>query len=247
MAKLTVVTEERLQYYNGKVADTYVEQVSGKQLSTNDYDNAEKQKVAGAVQESQLDGKIEGLGYAKSEDIPTDYLTDSDLNGYAKTSEVADGYVAKEQGKGLSTNDYDATEKAKVDGALQAKDLDGKLAEKNYVTSSQITDFVTGNDVDQKITTATNKIGKVQGSCTKADLATKATTANNQDVWIVTDCDNHLYMFVGTGMPGADANGFMDLGNHIDVDGIVSQAQTGMVKEADLEAITTSTIDSWFA
>lgn len=228
MAKLTVVTEERLQYYNGKVAETYVEQVSGKQLSTNDYDNAEKQKVAGAVQETQLETKITDLGYAKSSEIPTDYVSESELESknYATKDEIPTDYIPTSELSDLAKKSEIPTD---------------------YLTENDIEDFVTGDEVDQKITTANNKIGKVQGACTKADLATKKTTANNQDVWIVTDCDNHLYMFVGTGMPGADANGFMDLGDHIDVDGIVSQAQTGMVKEADLVEITTNTIDGWFA
>ena len=53
--------------------------------------------------------------------IPLAYVFDP-ANYYNKTS--ADGrFVAKEQGKGLSTNDYDATEKGKVSTALQPADI----------------------------------------------------------------------------------------------------------------------------
>lgn len=112
-------------------------------------------------------------------------------------------------------------------------------------------DFMDEDAIVSLIEGKIEKIGTVQGSCTKSDLATKKTTANLQDIWIITDDNNHAYMFVGEGKPGAE-NGFIDLGGHYDltnyaektyvdgkVDGLASEdyvdnAVEGMLTETDL-------------
>lgn len=111
-------------------------------------------------------------------------------------------------------------------------------------------DFLDEDGINALIEGKIEKIGIVQGSCTKADLASKKATANNQDIWIITDDNNHAYMFVGEGKPGSE-NGFLDLGGHYDltnyaektyvdgkVDGLASEgyvdsAVEGMLTESD--------------
>lgn len=119
------------------------------------------------------------------------YLKDSDLGDYAKTAEIDKTYAKKSE---LPTD---------------------------YLTDEDLEDYAKSSDVATQIQEATNKIGKVRGTATKSQLATLAETANNQDIYVITDDDNHLYMFVGKGVAGADANGFVDLGTHVDLSGYV--------------------------
>ena len=78
-----------------------VDKVEGKGLSANDYTNEEKSKLGGIASGAQVNViesvKVDGVALT-----PTDKAVNIDLSGK----------VDKEEGKGLSTNDYDATEKA---------------------------------------------------------------------------------------------------------------------------------------
>lgn len=62
-----------------------------------------------------------------------------DLTPYAKAADVAAGYVAKETGKGLSSNDYTSAEKTKLSDLPAKSDLDAALAGK--VDSSNLTEM----------------------------------------------------------------------------------------------------------
>lgn len=74
---------------------------------------------------------------------PTDKAVNIDLGAYAKTADVAAGYVAKEAGKGLSTNDYDATAKGIVDGiTAKVEAVDAKFG--NYYNKQQVEDKIAG-------------------------------------------------------------------------------------------------------
>lgn len=107
--------------------DNKVDKVSGKGLSTNDYDNTAKSIVDGVT--SALANKVDketGKG-----------LSTNDYDNTAKgivdgvTAALA-GKVDKETGKGLSTNDYDNTEKAKLAGiAENATKTEGSLVNGN--------------------------------------------------------------------------------------------------------------------
>lgn len=56
----------------------------------------------------------------------------------------------------------------------------------------------------------------LKGSCLKEDLTTKKDEATVGDIYIVTDDNNHFYLFVGEGENG-DENGFIDLGAHTEI------------------------------
>lgn len=74
---------------------------------------------------------------------PTDKAVNIDLGDYAKTADVAAGYVAKEAGKGLSTNDYDATAKGIVDGiTAKVEAVDAKFG--NYYNKQEVEDKIAG-------------------------------------------------------------------------------------------------------
>ena len=74
---------------------------------------------------------------------PTDKAVNIDLGAYAKTADVAAGYVAKEAGKGLSTNDYDATAKGIVDGiTAKVEAVDAKFG--NYYNKQEVEDKIAG-------------------------------------------------------------------------------------------------------
>ena len=74
---------------------------------------------------------------------PTDKAVDIDLSDYATTEAVAAGYVAKEAGKGLSTNDYDATAKGIVDGiTAKVEAVDAKFG--NYYNKQEVEDKIAG-------------------------------------------------------------------------------------------------------
>lgn len=74
---------------------------------------------------------------------PTDKAVNIDLGAYATTADVAAGYVAKEAGKGLSTNDYDATAKGIVDGiTAKVEAVDAKFG--NYYNKQQVEDKIAG-------------------------------------------------------------------------------------------------------
>lgn len=79
-----------------------VDKVAGKGLSTNDYSNEDKLKLAGLFNynDTSLSNRI---GTIEANYVSTSTFTSSLSNK-----------VDKEAGKGLSTNDYTATEKAKV-------------------------------------------------------------------------------------------------------------------------------------
>lgn len=74
---------------------------------------------------------------------PTDKAVNIDLSKYATTTAVAAGYVAKEAGKGLSTNDYDATAKGIVDGiTAKVEAVDAKFG--NYYNKQEVEDKIAG-------------------------------------------------------------------------------------------------------
>ena len=98
-----------------------------------------------------LDGKeikgtltSEELGLAKSSDIPTDYVSDEELEqkGYQTSSDVESTITKK--------------------GYQTASDVESTLSEKNYATESFVTDkgFQNASQVQSAITSALSKINK---------------------------------------------------------------------------------------
>ena len=118
-------------YYTKEEADTklsgYVLKIDGKSLSTNDYTDADKDKVGKALTEHQslgnyytkeeVDGKVAQGGTFD----PTAYYNRHDVDA------LVGGKVDKVEGKSLSSNDYTDDDKAKVALALtEHQDISGK-------------------------------------------------------------------------------------------------------------------------
>ena len=88
---------------------------------------------------------------------PTDKAVNIDLGAYAKTADVAAGYVAKEAGKGLSTNDYDATAKGIVDGiTAKVEAVDAKFG--NYYNKQEVEDKIAGKKTAYVFTNKTDPL-----------------------------------------------------------------------------------------
>ena len=116
-----------------------VDKVSGKGLSTNDYDNTEKQKVADAqpktlatpievegVEQTTVEGALGAINNKSGTGGTSNYnelsnkpqITGVTLSGNKSLADL--GIQPAESGKGLSTNDYDNTAKGIVDGVTAA-------------------------------------------------------------------------------------------------------------------------------
>ena len=88
---------------------------------------------------------------------PTDKAVNIDLSKYATTEAVAAGYVAKEAGKGLSTNDYDATAKGIVDGiTAKVEAVDAKFG--NYYNKQEVEDKIAGKKTAYVFTNKTDPL-----------------------------------------------------------------------------------------
>jgi hypothetical protein len=99
-----------------------VDKVSGKQLSTNDYTTAEKNKLAGIASGAQVNtvtsvaGKTGAVALAKA-DVGlnnVDNTSDAGKPISTATQSALNNKVDKVTGKGLSTNDYTTAEKTKL-------------------------------------------------------------------------------------------------------------------------------------
>lgn len=89
--------------------------------------------------------------------VPTDKAVNIDLGAYATTEAVAAGYVAKEAGKGLSTNDYDATAKGIVDGiTAKVEAVDAKFG--NYYNKQEVEDKIAGKKTAYVFTNKTDPL-----------------------------------------------------------------------------------------
>ncbi|MBR4544995.1 MAG: hypothetical protein IKO14_03340, partial [Oscillibacter sp.] len=94
-----------------------VDKVSGKGLSTNDYTDTDKAKVAAALTQHQdISGKVDKVS---GKGLSTNDYTDADKAKVAAAltqHQDISGKVDKVSGKGLSTNDYTTAEKNKLSG-----------------------------------------------------------------------------------------------------------------------------------
>ena len=118
-----------------------VDKVSGKSLSTNDYTNAEKTKLAGI--------EANANNYSHPSSHPASIITETSEKRFVSNNEKAtwNNKVDKISGKGLSTNDYTNAEKNKLQGiAVNAN---------NYThPSSHPASFISESTTQQFVTAA---------------------------------------------------------------------------------------------
>ena len=88
---------------------------------------------------------------------PVNKAVNIDLSAYAKSKDVQAGYVAKVEGKGLSTNDYDDTAKGIVDGiTAKVEAVDAKFD--NYYNKQQVEDKIAGKKTAYVFTNKTDPL-----------------------------------------------------------------------------------------
>lgn len=105
-----------------------------------------------------------------------------------------------------------------------------------YLKSSDAeSTYVKEADFDSKVEAKIGEFGTIQGSCEKADLESKKEGAKENDVWIVTDDDNHMYFYNGTDFVDTQAKAHVDLSNYVEKDG-----DKVLVSPTDVTQITTN-------
>lgn len=136
--------------------------------------------------------------------------------GVSKLSElIAAAYQAKENGKGLSTNDFTTALKSKLDGIESGAEVNKIEQVKVNNVALQINDKIINIDLSgyAKKTDIT-AIYRYKGSCTYAELTAK-TDAAVGDVWNVTDKGGTNYACITA--KTANANAWDPLGMVIDL------------------------------
>ena len=140
-----------------------VDKVSGKSLSTNDYTNAEKTKLAGI--------EANANNYTHPSSHPASIITETSEKRFVTDNEKAtwNNKVDKISGKGLSSNDYTTEEKNKLQGiAVNANNYTHPSSHPaSFITESTDKQFVTAA---QK-TTWTNKLDSTYPSSANQTVA----------------------------------------------------------------------------
>ena len=160
---------------------TKVDKVSGKELSTNDFTTAEKNKLAAITGTNTGDQDLSG------------YATTAQLASKANTSDVTTNLatkVDKVTGKGLSTNDYTTAEKNKLAAITGTNTGDQDLS--GYATTAQLASKANTADVTTSLAT---KVGKVSGK----ELSTNDYTTAEK---------NKLAAITGTNTGDQDLSGY---------------------------------------
>lgn len=142
-----------------------VDKVSGKGLSTNDYDDTAKGIV---------DGVTSALGNKADASTVNAILNGSTIDSFADVETALADKVDKVSGKGLSTNDYDATAKGKLDGLANVKSIGSGL---NLNTSTgELT--ATGASITIDSEMSDSSTNPVQNKVITAALGNKADTSS---------------------------------------------------------------------
>lgn len=217
-----VVTVPLLQHYKEKedaaVQGKYVAQEAGKGLI-----ETEKVTKLDGIETGAQVNKVEGIqingtdlvpdGESKVVNITAKDLA-PDLEGYVQDSELTEQLTPY-----LKSTDAESTY------------LKSETAETTYLktTDAQGT-YATKEEI--------GALGTIKGSCEKADLESKKEGAKENDVWIVTDDDNHLYFYNGTDFVDTQAKAHVDLSGYVAKDG-----DKVLVSPTDVTQITTNKTD----
>lgn len=162
-----------------------VNMVMGKDLSTNDYTNADKAIVNSVT--ADLAGKVDKVtGKGLSEN---DY-TDADKAIVGGVTSALSDKVDKVAGKGLSTNDYDDTAKGIVDGVTSA--LAGKVSTSSVGSANGVAEL----DANGKVPSS-QLPSYVDDVLEYADLAHFPATGETGKIYIAEDT-NKTYRWSGS-------------------------------------------------
>lgn len=253
-----LVTLPILDYFKSKTDETYVGKEAGKSL----IEDLKVTKLDGIADNAQVNviEKIEVDGVEQTID-ETKKVT-LDLSKYTTDEELTSKLQEFAGGADMESVLADYLKKAEIDTELEKYALDTEVASKleSYTTTEDLEQaYLKKEDIETTFENYTkddelqallesyaktsavedlekllNKVGKLQDPTTKDQLATLKDTANKGDIFIVTDDQNHAYMYFDSAQAsqnGLDENGFLDLGGHIDLSGIESELSNKATKE----------------
>lgn len=157
-----------------------VDKETGKQLiettKVTKLDGIEEGAQVNEITEANLESKVTGKGFAKSSEIPTDYLTDDDLTGYAKSEDIPTDYLTEHDLEGYAKS-------------TDIPDISGKMD-----TTTANSTFATQASVAELISSGVIYKGSVE---TKSALDALKGSAQNGHMYNVTETDMN-YVFNGT-------------------------------------------------
>ena len=198
-------------YYNKEETNNrYVQKETGKGLSSNDFTSDEKTKLAGIsngakkVEISTINGniKIDGVentvySLTQSEIIsvlgfmPSEGGT-ADLSDYYNKEDSDNRYVQKENGKGLSANNYTTTEKNKLSNIESNAQVN--IIEDVKVNGVSLT--VTNKSVDVDVPTKVSELNNDSNYVKASELLNKIYPVGA--IYISTSSTNPKNLFGGT-------------------------------------------------
>lgn len=163
-----------------KLKDEKVDKVTGKGLSTNDYTDSEKSKLAGVENEANK--------YIHPSSHPASIITETTSKKFVSDNEKAtwNNKVDKVSGKGLSTNDYTNAEKSKLSGiATEAN---------NYTHPTKHPPSIITQDSNNRFTTDAEK--KVWNTLNENHVGENLARGTSSE-WKSIDMFNRLYNLGG--------------------------------------------------
>lgn len=226
---------ERLTAVEGQITTINGKLVAATQLADGLMSKDDKKKLELIAENAQVN-TIEGVQVDGVDLIPDSNkkVNVALANTYLKKSDAESTYVAKEEGKGLSTNDYDAAAKAIVDGVeeklgqkvdkiagkgLSTNDYDATaVAEVAKIKNKAETSVVEG--IDTRVTELEGKISGVTGAMhfkgVLAELPADLSSYAAGDVIVV---DKKEYVCAASGVDGAkEWHELGDEGSHLTKD-----------------------------
>ena len=160
------------------------------------------------------------------------YATQDALGQKADSSQVTQ--LQGELEKKANTSD--------LEGYLKLDSIDTSL--EGYVKDDELTEqlspYAKTEDISKSYATKEEigALGTIQGSCKKTELDSKKEGASVNDVWVVTDDDNHMYYYNGTDFVDTQAVAHVDLSNYVE-----KEQGKSLVSDTDVTQITTNKND----
>lgn len=226
---------ERLTALEGQITTINGKLVAATQLADGLMSKEDKKKldlIADNAQVNTIEGvQVDGVDLTPDSNKKVNVAL---ANTYLKKSDAESTYIAKEEGKGLSTNDYDAAAKAIVDGVekkleqkvdkvagkgLSTNDYDATaVAEVAKIKNKAETSVVEG--IDTRVTELEGKISGVTGAMhfkgVLTELPADLSAYEAGDVIVV---DKKEYVCAASGVDGAkEWHELGDEGSHLTKD-----------------------------
>lgn len=239
--------ENDAKYLVAKDIEGKVDKVEGKGLSTEDYTTEEKTKLAGVAAGAQVNvlETVKVNGEALTAD--TDKAVNIDLSAYAKSADV----VAKEDGKGLSTNDYADADKEKLAGIAEGAQVNVIESVKVNGTALTVADKAVDIAVPTKVSQLTNdsdfqSADEVSAAITNAVKDITSFEYEIVDALPAEGVKGKIYLVAVTGGKGQNiyeeyifVNGKYEMlgTTEMDLSGYWSKADFEIATNADIEAI----------